>query len=250
MSRLRAVVVEDQPVARAHIVAMLEDLDVDVVATCRDGLEAVARVPAVESDVVFLDIELPELNAFEVIDAVGIDRMPAVVFITAYDSYSLRAFDVFASGYLLKPVQADRLSLVVERLKRSGVAPSAQRARTLAKFLASSAAPTTSRLVVHRAGRMVFVRESEIEHIEACGNYVKIFARGEFYQARQTMHNLQTRFTRLARIHRSYLVNLDYVVELRASAYGEYKVALQSGREIGVTRRFRAALQERLSSLP
>jgi two-component system LytT family response regulator len=250
--RLRAVVVEDQPVTRAHIASMLEAMDVDVVAECGNGLEAVQCVPALVPDVVFMDIEMPELNAFEVIDAIGMDEMPPVVFITAYDHYSLRAFDVFASGYLLKPVTTPRLAHVVERLQRTGGnVPSTRRARGLARFLGSGASPTPARLVVQGGGRMVFVRTSDVEYIEACRNYALIHARGVCHQTRQTMLNLQRRLAgSFARIHRSYLVNVEHISELRAAPYGEYDVVLRSGKTLRVTRRFRTALEERLRHLP
>jgi two-component system LytT family response regulator len=252
MPRLRAVVVEDQPIARAHIASMLEALDVEVIATCANGLDAVQCVPSLAPDAVFMDVEMPELSAFEVIDAIGVDQMPPVVFITAYGTYSLRAFDVFASGYLVKPVATDKLAQVVERLRRAGaLMPSVRRGKELAKFLASSAAAPPPRLVVRRNGRIVFVRVSEIECIEASGNYALIYGRDGCYQMRETMQNLQRRLgATMARIHRSFLVNLEYIVELRAVAHGEYEVVLRSGRSVRVTRRFRLVLQGRLREQP
>jgi two-component system LytT family response regulator len=178
--------------------------------------------------------------------------MPPVVFITAYDAYSLRAFDVFASGYLLKPVGTDKLAQVIERLRRAGgmVSP-ARRGKDLAKLLASGPPSPSPRLVVHRNGRVVFIRIGAIECIEACANYALIYSGGNCYQMRQTLLNLQRRLdATFARIHRSYLVNLEYIVELRAVAHGEYEAVLRSGRALRVTRRFRDALHDRLGQLP
>jgi two-component system LytT family response regulator len=244
------MVVEDQSLAREHIVSMLEQLNVDVVAACEHGREAVERITAVAPDVVFLDVQMPEMTGFEVIEALGADAMPPVVFITAYDAYTLKAFEVFAAGY---PAQrGPAIARVVDRLGHGHREHSSRRARDLAKLLAKAEVRSgADRLVVREGGRVVFVRTGDIEWIEACSNYAVIHAGGQRHFTRQPMLALQRRLARdFARIHRSTLVNLSQVVELRAAAYGEYDVVMRSGKALRVTRRFRAALQERLERLP
>ena len=252
MARLRAVVVEDQPLARDHIVAMLSDHGVDVVATCANGLEAVERIPAAAPDVVFLDIELPELNGFEVIEVIGLDQMPRVVFITAFDAYTLKAFDVFAAGYLLKPVDESKLARLVERLKAQQPSATSGRVHDLVRLLgAPQVRPRPQRLAVRTGDRVVFVRLAEVEWIEASGNYAIIHARGERFQVRQPMQLLQRRLeSSFARVHRSSLINLHHIVELRGASHGEYDVVMKSGRLVRVTRRFRGALEGRLKLMP
>ena len=217
MGRLTAVVVEDQPLSRDHIVKMLEAADVEVVGSCANGLEAVERIPALTPDVVFLDVQMPALNGFEVIEAIGPDAMPPVVFITAYDAYMLKAFDVFALGYLLKPVSAAKLGRIVERLRGNRSEGSRSRAvRGLAGLLARSR--ERERLVVRADGRVVFISPADIEWIEACGNYALIHTTGQTGGARhitrQPLHALQRRLPSFARVRRSALVNPHSVREL------------------------------------
>jgi two-component system LytT family response regulator len=202
---------------------------------------------------VLLDVQMPEMSGFEVIEAIGVDRMPPVVFITAYDAYALRAFDVFAFGYLLKPLGADRLAQTIERVRPRLSATSARkRARSMEELLARPGAGRhPDRLVVRSGGRVAFVRIADVEWVEACGNYSIIHAGGRHYDTRETMYGLNRRLGAMfARIHRSYLINLPFVVELRTAGGGEYDVVLRSGRTLRVTRRFRPALEQRLASLP
>lgn len=253
MGRLTAVVVEDQPLSRDHIVKMLEAADVEVVGSCANGLEAVERIPALTPDVVFLDVQMPALNGFEVIEAIGPDAMPPVVFITAYDAYMLKAFDVFALGYLLKPVSAAKLGRIVERLRGNRSEGSRSRAvRGLAGLLARSR--ERERLVVRADGRVVFISPADIEWIEACGNYALIHTTGQTGGARhitrQPLHALQRRLPSFARVRRSALVNPHSVRELRQAAHGECDVVLHGGTTLRVTRRFRAQLEQRMRELP
>lgn len=248
MGRLRAVVAEDQPLSRDHIVAMLEAAGVEVVAACANGLEAIERIPSLAPDVVFLDVQMPALNGFEVVEAIGPDAMPPVVFITAYDAYVLKAFDVFALGYLLKPVNPEKLRRIVDRLTTS---PPARRhlrdARGLMGLLARSR--EGERLVVRTDGRVVFISPADIEWIEACGNYALIHTEGARHITRQPLHALQQRLPGFARVRRSALVNPRFVRELVHVAHGESDVVLLGGTVLRVTRRFRAELAERLREL-
>jgi two-component system LytT family response regulator len=251
--RLHCVVVEDQPIVRDHLVSLLQALDVTVLGTCADGPEAVARIPALAPDVVFLDIQLPELSGFEVIEAIGIDAMPPVVFITAYDAYAMRAFDVFALGYLLKPVTAERLGQVVGRMRsEAGIPGSRLLARRLARLLGEPAIqPGVSRLVVRQDGRLVLLATKDVEWVAACGNYAIIHAQGDRYYARLPLQTLERRLgIGFVRIHRSSLVNLAGIAEVRATPDGDYTVVTSRGTVLPVARRFRRALEEGMRRLP
>lgn len=253
MTDLTAVVVEDQPLAREHIVEMLKACDVNVLDACANGRDAVERIPQLSPDVVFLDVQMPELDGFDVIDAIGADAMPPVVFITAHDEYALKAFEVFAAGYLLKPVAAGKLRQLVERVREGkGTRNPAKRGRDLAQLLDEPGArPASDRLVVRSGGRVHFIRHADIEWVEASGNYVLIHAGGRRYLSRQPMQSLERRLaSAFARIHRSTLVNLALVQEMRIAPHGEYDVVLRTGQVLRVTRRFRAALEQRLKMLP
>ena len=251
MARLTALVIEDQPLSREHIAGMLRAVDVDVLATCANGREAVEQIPALAPDVVFLDVQMPLLNGFEVIEAIGADAMPPVVFITAYDAYALKAFDVFASAYLLKPVSAARLADVVDRLEKQ-VSTRARRTRDLLQLLAQPrSVPSPERLVVRTEGKVIFVSPADVEWIEACGNYAVIHAGSARHITRQPLHNLQRRLAQgFSRVHRSALVNLRYVTSLKFAPHGECDVILRSGKTLRVTRRFRAQVEQQLRDLP
>ena len=251
MAGLRVVVVEDQPLTRLHLVEMLERLGVEVVEACADGQEAVERIPALAPDAVFLDVQMPLVDGFEVIDAIGADAMPPVVFITAYDAYAVKAFEVYAFAYLLKPVSEQRMADVVARLGEK-VAPPSKRTRELLALLNRPKPPgAPARLVVRGDGRLTFVSPDEVEWIEASGNYATLHARGGRHIVRQPLHSLQRRLTPVfARAHRSALVNLRYVTSLKFALHGECDVILRSGKVLRVTRRFRPELERMLRELP
>ena len=251
MARLRVVVVEDQPLTRLHLVEMLERLGVEVVEACADGQEAVERIPSIAPDAVFLDVQMPSLDGFEVIEAIGPDLMPPVVFVTAYDAYAVKAFEVYAFAYLLKPVSEPRMAEVVDRLRQK-VAPQSKRTRELLALLSRPKPPgALERLIVRGDGRLIFVSPADVEWIEAAGNYATIHARDGRHVIRQPLHALQRRLAPIfARAHRSALVNLRYVTSLKFAPHGECDVVLRSGRVLRVTRRFRPELERLLRELP
>lgn len=251
MARLRVVVVEDQPLTRLHLVEMIERLGADVIEACADGQEAVERIPALDPDAVFLDVQMPLVDGFDVIEAIGPDVMPPVVFVTAYDVYAVKAFEVYAFAYLLKPVSEQRMADVLERLRTKTV-PTSKRTRELLALLNRPKPPgAPERLVVRGDGRLTFVSPDDVEWIEANGNYATIHARGGRHVVRQPLHSLQRRLVPIfARAHRSALVNLRYVTSLKFAPHGECDVILRSGKVLRVTRRFRPELERMLRELP
>ena len=251
--RIRALVVEDEPLARERVVELLRGApDFEVVGACGDGRAAVTAIRHAEPDVVFLDIQMPGPDGFEVIRTVGPDAMPVVVFVTAYDHYALRAFDVRALDYLLKPFDRDRFGETLQRVRRqveerhSGEL--GKRLLALVQELKPAPAPKLDRIVVKDGGRVFFLRTDEIDWIEAAGNYVKLHRGGQAHLIRETMTALEARLDPqlFYRIHRSTIVNVERIQELQPWFTGEYRVVLRDGVKLPLSRGYRERLQERL----
>jgi two-component system LytT family response regulator len=252
MTPLRVVVVEDQPLAREHLAALLRaEPEVTVVAECAHGGEALDAIPRLKPDLVFLDVQMPEMNAFDVIEAIGVEEMPPVVFVTAFDAYALRAFEVHAFDYLLKPFGPSRLSGVVDRARRLLARGVADGGRRYSGLLATpDVARTRDRLVIRSGGRVLFIPRGAIESVNADGNYVHIHTEAGCHQTRERMTAMESRLGhQFARIHRSTLVNLERVAEMQVAGGGEYDVVMKSGTRLRVTRLHRAELEARLRAL-
>ena len=178
MKKIRTLVVDDEPLARERLAGLLASQpDIEIVAQCRDGEEAVTAVIDHAPDLVFLDVQMPQMNGFEVIEAVGGDRMPPVIFVTAYDQHALRAFEVRALDYLLKPFDRERFNEALQRarrqIERAETGDLGRRLLALVKDLRRDQ-PRAERLVVKSGGRLFFLRTDEIDWVEAAGNYVRV----------------------------------------------------------------------------
>jgi len=251
---LRVLIVDDEPLAREKLRTLLEkELDVEIAGECRDGAAAVSAIGRLAPDLVFLDVQMPEVDGFGVLEALEPRSMPAVIFVTAYDRYALKAFEVHAIDYLLKPFDRARFHKALARARaelerdRRGHALD-QRLRALLEDRALRS-PYARRLVVQDAGRVFFLRVEELDWIESAGNYVQLHAGRETHLMRETMKALEARLDpdSFVRIHRAAIVNLDRVKELRSGSRGEYVVVLEGGREIvssrGQGERLRGLLQ-------
>jgi two-component system LytT family response regulator len=254
MKQIRTLVIEDQQLAREHLVTLLgEEPDIDVVAACSTGRQAVESIGMLRPDLVFLDLDLPELDGFEVIDAVGPEAMPPTIFVTAYDEFALRAFDVHAFDYLLKPFSRTRLQEALERARlHFGSEREGELARRLMS-LAQDARPAraaASRFLVRAGGRVLFVPFAEIDWVESDGNYVRLHAGGRRHVMRETMASIEGRLAgqRFARVHRTRIVNLDRVRALEARGNGEYDIVMVNGARFRVGRVFRESVQRRLQA--
>ncbi len=239
---------DDEPWARKRIVTLLKaEPDIEVVGEAADGSEAVARIAELRPDLVFLDVQMPDADGFEVIEAAGPERIPAVVFATAFDQYALRAFDAGAVDYLLKPFDEERFRKAVDRARRdlaSGALPET-RLRALLEFLDQSPRHLR-RLVVKSRGRVVFLRVADVDWCEASGNYVTLHVGRESHLLRTTMNALEPKLDpdQFMRIHRSAIVNLDRVKELQPWARGEQILVLRDGTQLTVGRAFRERLRQ------
>jgi two-component system, LytTR family, response regulator len=266
---IRVIAVDDEPLALAGLRGLLaRDADVDVVALCDSGEEAVDVIRATAPDLVLLDIQMPEMDGFEVVRAVGPERMPPVIFVTAFDRFAVRAFDVSAVDYLLKPFDDERFTLALERAKRAVRHPnasdvSAQLAGLLALVQSqarpsrASAAPAAEhvdakRLVIRLAGRTLFVPYREIAWIEGADYCARVHVGRKSHLLRESLRSLAARLdpNQFVRIHRSAIVNVARVRELRASDGSESVAVLDDGTELRVGRGRRTVLEQLLERDP
>jgi two-component system, LytTR family, response regulator len=248
---LRVMVVDDERLARQRLRRLLKEEGVEVVGECADGREAVAALREQPPDLLFLDVQMPELDGFGVLAEVGVERMPPVVFVTAYDKYALRAFDVHALDYLLKPFDRERFQQALGRarqqLDRKDAGELERRLLELVQDLRSSP-QRPERFVIKSGGRVFFVRTDEIDWIEAAGNYVKLHVGNEAHLLRETMNSLEAQLDPdvFYRIHRCHIVNIERVKELQPWFNGEYVVFLRDGARLTLSRGYREKLQDRI----
>jgi two-component system LytT family response regulator len=240
---MRAIVADDEPLARARLRRLLQQLhDVEIVAECADGAEAAEAIRRLRPDVAFLDIQMPELDGFAVLDELAETRPTAIVFVTAYDQHAIRAFEEQALDYLLKPVNAERLQRAVERV-RSQVRQADIDGKLAAILRDVRSQPTwLQRIAVRSRGKVAFVQTDDITRIESAGNYARVFAGKENHLIRETLTALEGKLDpqKFVRIHRSAIVNVNSVRELRPWFAGDSIVVLHDGTELTLSRTYRA----------
>ena len=253
MHKIRTIIADDEPLARRGIRAHLKnEKDFEVISECRNGHEAVKTIETESPDLVFLDVQMPELDGFGVVGAIGPARMPAVIFVTAYDRYALRAFEVHALDYLLKPFDDDRFAGALQRarqhIERKDIDDLGRRLQGLLDDLRPRE-KYADRLVIKSAGRIFFLSVAEIDWIEAADNYVRLHAGSESHLLRETMNNLEKRLdpNQFLRIHRSRIINIQRVKELRPLFRGEYDILLKDGTRVETGRGYRDRVQRLLN---
>jgi len=253
MKKIRTLVVDDEPLARERLTSLLAaEPGIEVLGQCRDGEEAVRGIMDHTPDLVFLDVQMPAMNGFEVIEAVGSERMPLVIFVTAYDQHALKAFQVRALDYVLKPFDRERFQEALQRaraqIQRDETGDLGRRLLALVKDLRRDQ-PKTDRLVVKSGGRLFFLRTDEIDWIEAAGNYVRLHVGTTSHLLRETMNAIEGRLDaeKFFRIHRSRIVNMERIQEMQPWLNGEYAVVLRTGTRLTLSRGYREKLQERLA---
>ena len=251
MANLRVVIVDDEPLVRRGLRSLLgQESDVAIVGEARNGLDALAAITASQPDLVFLDVQMPGMDAFEVLAGLPAASRPSIIFVTAFEDYAIRAFDVHAVDYLLKPFDATRFRLALDRVRaRRATSASADDARweTLCAQLRSPAR-FVDRLLLKDDGSVVVVLVSDINWIEASDNHVIVHARGTRYRIRQAIKTIESQLdpSRFARSHRSAIVNLDRVRTLEPMAAGEYVITLSTGEKVPLSRSFRDRFREQL----
>jgi two-component system LytT family response regulator len=236
---IRTLLVDDEELARDRLRRLLaREADVEIAGECASGDAAVRAIASVSPELVFLDVQMPDGGGFEVIDAVGVERMPHVIFVTAYSEHAVRAFEADALDYLVKPVARERLAAAVARVRRrlrlEGGAPSP---------------PALGQRLVARAGpRLRLVAVDDIDYLSADGNYVQLHVGARSYLVRETLASLEARLdpARFLRVHRSTIVRLDRIEEVEPLFQGEYAILLRGGARLTSARSYRARLQQAL----
>ena len=243
-----------------------DDPEMEVIAECRSGREAVTAIRELSPDVVFIDIQMPGMDGFQVIEEIGVKEMPVTVFVTAYDKYALRAFDAHALDYLLKPFDYDRFGNTLGRAKtqvrqqklgemrdsflavlkdmRPASAESSVKKGDSKPVELSPEGPI-DRVVIKSGGRIYFLRVEEIDWVEGAGDYLSLHAGGQTHLIRETMGNFHSRLDskKFLRVHRSTIINIERVKDIRPLSKGEYVITLTSGVRLNSSRGYRQALQ-------
>ncbi len=250
--KLQAIIVDDEPPARERIRLFLrEEPDVQLVAECSSGPEALAQIKKHKPDLMFLDIQMPGMDGFEVLNNIPIGEVPLVIFTTAYDRHAVRAFETHALDYLLKPFKAQRFKKAVQRVRdhfADDTVASATRDLLNALTEKSLASPNeTARLTVKTDEKVVVLDVREIDSIESAGNYIVVHVGKDSYVVRDTLTNLEGRLPakQFMRVSRAAVVNLNRIKEMQSVYQGESVVVLKTGKTIATTRNLRE-IQDRL----
>ena len=256
-TKIRAVIVDDEELGRDRIQSLLEQQpDVEIIGICSDGASAVETIERTQPDLVFLDVQMPGMDGFGVIENLDPTHLPSVVFVTAHDGHAIRAFEIHALDFLLKPFDQARFEKALERA-RGQLASKKNAAANIGTGIDSRLVSLLEelreerkypeRLIVKSSGRVFFVRTEEIDWVEASGNYVKIHTKNEAHLLRESMKNMEAKLDPkiFVRIHRSAIVNIDRIKELEPWFHGEYIVIMRDGTRLTASRVF----SDRLSAL-
>ena len=246
---LRALIVDDEAIARRRIRRLLRSVEgMAIAGECGDGTSALATIDGTRPDLVFLDVQMPGLDGFDVIARLQAECIPAIIFVTAFDRYALRAFDVHAVDYLLKPIAPARLRVAIERARdrlargdhQPGLRSLAREAQERPRYL--------TRLSVRARGRVMLVDVEAIDWIQAADNYVTVHASGREYLLRETLATLERQLDpdRFVRIHRSTIASLDRIAELQPSSHGDFDVRLRDGTRLTLSRSWREHVERTL----
>jgi len=238
---IRALVVDDEPLARSNVTVLVRrDPDVDLLGQCSSGIEALAQIRCMQPDLLFLDVQMPECDGFDVLELLGSATPPAIVFVTAYDQYALRAFEAGALDYLLKPFDDARFRRALDRAKA-----------TLAHGTLTRP-PISSRLILKDRGEVLFVKAADIDWIEAANYYACLHVGARTHVLRRSLIELESELdpAQFCRIHRATIVNLERIRSMELKDDGEYQVVLETGARLRLSRRFRRRLQSRLGLGP
>ena len=235
-AKIRTIIVDDEPLARSNVAILLRtDAEIQVIGECGSGAEAIAAIRSKKPDLVFLDVQMPEYDGFDVLEMLGANPPAAVVFVTAYDQYALQAFDAGALDYLLKPFDDVRFHRALSRAKEK-------------VCLGRSLPRRAERIAIKNAGQVVFLKIGDIDWIEAADYYACLHLGTKTHLLRRSMQELEQELdpVMFCRVHRSTIVNLNRVRGLELNPDGEYDVLLESGARLRLSRRYRKPLQERL----
>ena len=260
VAKIKTIIVDDEPLARRNLRVLLErDPQIEVLEECRNGSEAIKAINTLSPDLIFLDIQMPEMDGFDVLARVGPAHIQAIIFVTAFDQYALKAFEVHALDYLLKPFDDERFARALERAKSQIAASEIDKlSKRLFALLEERETERQgsiekresylTRLMIKASNRVVLLKVDEIDFIEADGNYAKLHVGRKSHLLREKMHDLEGRLdpAKFVRIHRSVIVNLDRIKEMQPHFNGDYVVVLEDGRQLRLSRTRREHLESRL----
>lgn len=239
---IRALIIDDEPLARERLRHLLaKEADMEIIGECADGDSAVRAIRRMSPDLVFLDVQMPGRDGFAVLEA--LDQLPAIIFVTAYDQHALKAFEFHALDYLLKPFDRKRFSKTLDHVRQTLKHPENDR-RQLLRMLRQRDAEFPDRIVIKASGKIYFIKTNDIEWIEAAGNYVTLHAGGEQHLVRETMNAMEKKLDseKIIRIHRSYMVNLEKIKELKGLFNGEYAVIMKNGQQFTLSKTYKDKL--------
>ena len=256
MKPLKVLIVDDEPLALKRMNSLLaERRDIEILGECPNGLEAIRSIIEKKPDLVFLDIQMPQIDGFGVIESTLQTHCPAVIFVTAFNEHAVRAFEVNAVDYLLKPFDSDRLDQAIEKVKKLISVSAGERDEMQQRMLVAleqlQQREFVDRLAVKVGTRIIFLKASGIQWIEAAGKHVRLHTAEETYLLRESMQHLEQRLDPgcFMRIHRSTIVKLDEIDAFEPMFHGEYNVTLKNGRQLTLSRSYRTRLRERFGNL-
>lgn len=248
--KIKTVVVDDEPLACKRLEKLIkEDEEIELISTCANGEEAIRQINEEQPDLVFLDIQMPEINGFDVLQNIEQGKVPLIIFVTAYDEYALKAFEVHALDYLMKPFKKERffesLNRAKKALKKNNRAVINNKIENLLEFL-EPARGSLSRILVKSSGRYFFLKTTDIDWIESAGNYVRIHSGGNNYLIRETMINMEKKLDSdtFFRIHRSTIINVNKVKELEQWFHGDYQVIMYNEEKLTMSRNYKELLEK------
>jgi two-component system, LytTR family, response regulator len=254
MDRIRALIIDDEPLARQRVRGLLErEPDVEIAGECIDGVDAVEAIRSLHPDLIFLDVQMPEVDGFAVLERLTPDEMPLVIFVTAFDEHAVRAFEAHALDYLLKPFEDDRFR---EALRRAQSRPERKEdaVRRVMEMLedVGGVRDGVKRIMIKTGGHITFLRSAEVEWVEAQGDYVSLHSQGKKHLIRENIGDMERQLSpaSFVRIHRSTIVNVARIKELQPLFHGDYQVILQDGTRLTMSRSFRERFFQRVPAVP
>jgi two-component system LytT family response regulator len=247
--KTKVLIIDDEPLARARIRDLLKDeRQFEIIGESCNGNDAVMIIEEKKPDLIFLDVQMPELNGFDMLEKIHVDEMPQVIFVTAYDKYAIRAFEYHALDYLLKPFDRNRFRNTLKRAKEQINLRRTKNLRYQLRELLDDVKPTSKyleRIVVKSAGRIIFLKTEQIHWIEAAGNYVMLHVNEDNHLIRETMTEMERKLNpnKFMRVHRSAIVNIDYIKEIQPWVNHEYLVVLKDDTKLTLGRKYRDNLK-------
>lgn len=251
--RLRVIIADDEPLARDRLRRLLEhQSQIEILSECATGKETLEAIQLLSPDLVLMDVRMPDMNAFEVMEALGEQPVCAIVLVTAHEDYALRAFETQILDYLLKPFDSERLGVSIQRVRERLQTRTQQSAQPISIQPTPAAKPTpkiSDRIAVKVNGRIVVLRLADIVWLQGANNYSKIHSEGKEYLIRKNLGALVEEFpqTQFLQISRSLVVNVECIREIRPKSHGDYVVSLKNGHELNASRNYRTQLLERLA---